>query len=306
MARRRDPLDASLMRLCSLAEQTTVLLRRIERAREGFRAFRFNPDALADELTALSVVGRAAHSDRLDARRAVLVASEEGQAAAQAAYDDLGRFRERLTAIALLVDDPVVAEDLVVLRRRLVLRSPRVSGALAVYRDARDHIEHPDHAVHHQHATASIGAEVLAHVHALKAAVRHRDAAAREQRLVVDRANKAREDLRAALRRIRRMGEVAATRPSFPATLTSHLQARAVRPVDGPGAPEPQRGPRTTHDPGESTHDPGDPTHDPGGSTHDPGESTHDPGDPTHDPGESTHDPGGPSNPDFPPCSDPD
>lgn len=234
---RRDPLDASLTRLCSLAEQALVLLRQVERARDGLRHFRFDPDALAAQLDALAQAGRQAHSDRLDARRADLVADEEARAAAQAAYDLQADLRKRLTAVSLLADDRDVADDLDAARRRLSLSRPRLTSALDTFRRFGDHVRRPDHPVHAHPATVDIPAEVAALVARLETAVDARAAAERLGRVTSLHADDARADLRHSLRRLRQMGDLAATVPGFPEAVLGFLQTRAVRvPVAAPCA----------------------------------------------------------------------
>lgn len=296
MPRKRDPLDTSLIRLCSLAEQTTVLLRDVPPARDGFEAFRFDPDGLVAELTTLAARGRALHSDRLDAHREADTAADEGRRAAQAAYAAQTGFRRRLAAAAVMLDDPTADADLADTRRRLDLGKPRLTGALDLYRRLRDHLARPDHPARRHAASASIPAEVHALVRRLETAFTAWDDTRRTRREAVRRADEARDALRATLRTIRQMGEVAATRPDVPASLFAYLQPRPA------GAP--RSGPEPTHDPATSTHEPAATTHACADPTHDPATTTHEGADPTPDPAESTHAGAIRRNLDSQPCPD--
>lgn len=280
MSTRHDPLDAKLTRLCSLAEMTIVLLSTIDRVRHAFVAHRFDPDARIDELKRLSVTGRAVHSDRLDGVRAALVADEQAAAAAQAAFATLPIYRRKLQALDVLLDDPTASDDLAVLRRHMRLTRPRLTGTFDLFRRLYDHLEPADHPVHRHPLTADMRADVGAHVHQLSTALRQREDANRARRIAVKRANAAREDLRAVLRRIRVMGEVVCIHPTIPASLFEHLQTRR-RPRTPPEVPHdaatpPQDCATSTHNGATSTHDSATPTHDHATAPHSPATAPHD------------------------------
>ncbi|MCB9663994.1 MAG: hypothetical protein H6732_07760 [Alphaproteobacteria bacterium] len=224
MSRRRDPLDGPLTRLCSLAEQTAVLLTRIERARMGFQTYGFDPDAIAAELVAKAAAGREAHLVRNAALRDTRLAELEAAEAAEAAYEAQRRFRDRLFAAAVVLGDPVAAADLEDVRRRLRLTRPRAVGALDAFRRLRDHLADPSHPVHAHEVTAGIPEEVGAHVRRLHLAVVERDRALRQRRIAVGGAEACWTELRQLLRKVRRMGELAVSLERVPDGFISHLR----------------------------------------------------------------------------------
>lgn len=234
MARRRDPLDGPLPRLCSLAEQATVLLRQVEPVRRGLAEFGIDADAWAGQLAQLAATGRAAHSDRLDGHRAVAVASEDADVLAVDAYDRHLACRKRLAAAAALDGDETAHDDLMEARARLRISRPQLTTALDVYRRFATHVARHDHPIHRHAGTAAIPGEVAALTAALDAALAARDDALRLRRIAVRAAEDAHEPLRRTLRRVRQLGEIVSSRSDVPAPLFSFLATRAGKPSPPP------------------------------------------------------------------------
>lgn len=229
MPRRRDPLDRPLHHLCSLAESTVILLRDIPVAHQAYSHFRFDPDGLARQLTALAIHGRQAHTDRLQANGHAETAMEEARDCARRAYKAQTDYRKRLSALATLMDDPIVTQDLIETRRRINLTAVRIQGALDMFRRLRDHLRPASHPIHRHPLTASMYDEVHAFAAELEACIATRDELVRTQRLAVAEAEKARSDLQAILRKVRQMGEIAATLPRFDKTFLDHLATQRVK-----------------------------------------------------------------------------